>query len=182
MLILIVAAAAHGVASRGGNTEALQLQPLGAGGVCPTSHDVNAPHARSAMYVCPEYAARACCSEREERVLADELWMYQSVYASCSGCYENVRRLKCAIHCSPDARRFVEVKSAAIIAVRVCPEFCARWSSSCAVSESSSADAESYAFCATQLDSNQAFRVELSQESCWSSPTAPDACAWVAGA
>jgi hypothetical protein len=168
-------------------------------GVCPTSSELMVPRARtSSRYlqasVCPEFDSLSCCSASEERALADELYMYQSIYGSaCSGCYENVRRLLCSVHCSSRAFEFVEVEARDAAAgesasararvararVRISPEFCARWYSSCAGANGAlGGDSETISFCLQALDMNGAYRVVIGEagRSSYSSESAPRSC------
>ena len=131
---------------------------------CPISQDLVAPYPAK-LSVCGEFSHSACCSVSEEEKIAYMLRNeYQVVYGSCPGCLDNMRKLLCGIHCSPDITRVITpFQKNEIAQVNVCSSFCDSLYASCKDTSFASSyhgdDASS--FCIPQLDSLSDIRIKL---------------------
>jgi hypothetical protein len=131
---------------------------------CPISQDLVAPYPAK-LSVCGEFSHSACCSVAEEEKIAYMLRNeYQVVYGSCPGCLDNMRKLLCGIHCSPDIVRVIKpFQNNEIAQVNVCSSFCDSLYASCKDTSFASSyhgdDASS--FCIPQLDSLSDIRIKL---------------------
>jgi len=137
--------------------------------LCPLSKDMDRPQPVAGLQRCPEYRESSCCSKEEDDLLdADFISAYEYVYNGCSGCLENFRKLQCAMKCSPDQRDFVttEQQSGRVV-VRMCPEFCHRFFSSCINTTARKVfHADDGTFCAAQLDTSGGTDLVIDQYSC----------------
>eukprot|EP00939_MAST-03C_sp_MAST-3C-sp1_P001948 g1948.t1 len=125
--------------------------------LCPMSSDFDRPESVEDLVRCPEYRSSSCCSKAEDEAL-DEAFRtaYEYVYGGCEGCVENFRLFACAAHCSPEQIDFVSVEAAdddgaVEKRVRICPQFCERFYSSCVNTTARHiTHADDLAFCVAQ--------------------------------
>eukprot|EP00753_Platysulcus_tardus_P002930 PLAT1207.1.p2 GENE.PLAT1207.1~~PLAT1207.1.p2 ORF type:complete len:329 (+),score=152.60 PLAT1207.1:116-988(+) len=140
---------------------------------CPLS-TLEAP-APGGLVQCAQYADSACCSlEEDKRLHKDFEQVYSSLYGSCPGCLDNMRRMLCGLYCSPAQAKVLTVEernedgSIKSAVLRVCPEFCERFYASCQTTAHGSRYHSGQAsFCMAQLDSNTGIRIELSHFDCF---------------
>ena len=141
--------------------------------LCPLSTEFDRPQPVSTLTLCTEYKEDSCCSQSEETELTRQFEeLYEYVYSGCTGCYENFRRVVCAMRCSPNQVDFTTIVSEEEgTQIRLCPDSCERFFHSCdnttARSEAHSVAGE---FCLSQdypfLSTTASPRVVLDQNSC----------------